>query len=194
VTEARRVVAIGGSWGGIVAVRSILSSLRLPAETAVAMVLHRQAVRSALADVLGRGSTLPVVEAEDKMPLTPGRVHVAPPDYHLLVERGYLSLSTEEAVKYSRPSIDVLFDSAAAAYGDRAVAVVLTGASDDGTDGARTIRRYGGTVIVQDPATAAQAVMPRSVVQAGLADHLADLDALPATITAVLGRDDEARS
>jgi two-component system, chemotaxis family, protein-glutamate methylesterase/glutaminase len=187
VTEAvRRLVAIGGSWGGFNALRTILQELRLPSDTAAVAVLHRQRVRSELVRVLARASRLPVEEAEDKMPLTPGTVHVAPPDYHLLVERGWLSLSTEEAVKYSRPSIDVLFESAAGSFTDRLVAVVLTGASDDGTDGAEAVRRHGGMVIVQDPRTAEQAIMPRAAIDAGAADLIVPLPELASALHRVL--------
>lgn len=129
-----------------------------------------------------------MVEAEDKQPLEPGTVHVAPPDYHLLVERGWLSLSTDAPVKYSRPSIDVMFESAAASFGERLVALVLTGASDDGTDGARAVRRYGGTVMVQDPATAEQAIMPQSVIDAGVADRVVALEQVTDVIAEVLHR------
>jgi two-component system, chemotaxis family, protein-glutamate methylesterase/glutaminase len=185
-SEVRRLVAIGGSWGGITALRTVLRDLTLPGDTSAVVVLHRQPVRSELTHVLGRGSRLPVQEAEDKAPLTPATVHVAPPDYHLLVERGWLSLSTDEPVKFSRPSIDVLFESAAGSFADQVVGVVLTGASDDGTDGARAVRRHGGMVIVQDPTTAEQAIMPRSVIDAGAADRIVPLPELATTIGAVL--------
>jgi two-component system, chemotaxis family, protein-glutamate methylesterase/glutaminase len=186
--QVRRLVAFGGSWGGITAMRTILEDLDLPDDTAAAVVLHRQAVRSELATVLGRASRLPVEEADDKTPLTPGTVHVAPPDYHLLVERGWLSLSTEEAVKFSRPSIDVLFETAAGSFNDRLIAVLLTGASDDGTDGARAVRRHGGMVIVQDPTSAEQAIMPTAAIDAGLADLVVPLDELAAALHRVLPR------
>jgi two-component system, chemotaxis family, protein-glutamate methylesterase/glutaminase len=182
VSGAHRLLAIGGSWGGIAAMRTILRDLHLPADTAAVTVLHRQPVRSELARVLARSSRLPVVEAEDKTALVAGTVHVAPPDYHLLVEEAWLSLSTEEAVKYSRPSIDVLFESAAGSFGHRLIAVVLTGASDDGTEGAIAVRRHGGKVIVQDPRTAEQPIMPQAVIDAGAADHVVPLDALVAAV------------
>ncbi|GGI04541.1 chemotaxis protein CheB [Egicoccus halophilus] len=188
MSAVRRLLVVGGSWGGITASQSVLRALELPADAATALVLHRQPIRSALAEVLGRGIGCPVEEAEDKMPLAPGRVYVAPPDYHLLVESGWLSLSTEEPVKYSRPAIDVLLESAADAFGPRLVAVILTGASTDGTDGARAVRRRGGTVIVQDPRTAEQPVMPQSVVTAGLADVVAPLRDLPAVIARAVDR------
>lgn len=183
---AHRLVVIGGSWGGLAAVRSILSSLTLPADTAAVIVLHRQPVRSSLTQVLDRAADLPVEEADDKAALSAGKVLVAPPDYHLLVERSWVALSTDAPVKYSRPSIDVTMDTAATSFGDRVVAVLLTGASDDGTDGARRVRRNGGTVIVQDPATAEQATMPRSAIDAGLAHEVVALRELPAAILAAL--------
>jgi two-component system, chemotaxis family, protein-glutamate methylesterase/glutaminase len=187
VTSAvRRLVAIGGSWGGIAAVRSILPRLTLPPDAAVVAVLHRQPVRSALAEVLSRGGGPGVEEAEDKTLLVPGMVHVAPPDYHLLVERGWLALSTEEPVRYSRPSIDVLLESAAASFGVGLVAVMLTAASEDGTEGARAVHRHGGKVIVQDPTTAADPTMPRAVIAAGVADSVVALTDLPSAIEEAL--------
>jgi two-component system chemotaxis response regulator CheB len=182
---AGRVVVVGGSWGGIAAMRSILPRLDLPTDAAVALVLHRRPTRSELANVLARTSRLPVEEVEDKAALVAGRVHLAPPDYHLLVEPGWFALSTDEPVRFSRPSIDVLFTSAAEVYGPSTVAVVLTGASDDGTDGARAVRRHGGKVIVEDPATAEQPIMPRSVIEAGAADHVVPIDELPPVVGAV---------
>lgn len=182
MSDVTRLVALGGSWGGITATQVILREIELPDDAAVVAVLHRQPIRSALADVLVRGSAYPVEEAEDKTPLRPGTVYLAPPDYHLLVEPAWLSLSTEDPVRYSRPSIDVLLESAAEAFGQRLVAVILTGASDDGTAGARAVHRRGGTVIVQDPKSAEQAVMPRSVIEAGVADRVVPLRELATTI------------
>ena len=189
MTGVRRLAVVGGSWGGITASQVILRDLDLPDDAALVLVLHRQPVRSALAEVLSRASAYPVEEAEDKTPLRPGRVYVAPPDYHLLVEPAWLALSTEEPVKFSRPSIDVLLESAADAFAHRVVAVILTGASDDGTAGARAVHRRGGTVIVQDPTSAEQPIMPRSVVEAGLAHQVVGLGDLSGVIgAAVRGR------
>lgn len=189
-----RVVVVGGSWGGIAATQVILRRLELPEGVAIVIALHRQAVRSPLAEVLARGNGFTVEEPEDKAPITGGVVHLAPPDYHLLVEPGWLALSTEPPVNHSRPSIDVLFESAAASFGDRVVAVVLTGASDDGTNGARVVRRHGGTVIVQDPAEAEKPVMPRSVIEADAADRVVALSDIPvAILDALTGPDGEGR-
>lgn len=183
-----RLVALGASWGGITAMRSILPELTLPSDTAMVAVVHRQPVRSSLAQTLARAGGPPVEEAEDKLPLKPGMVHIAPPDYHLLVEPGWLALSTEEPVKYSRPSIDVLLESAAASFGERLVAVMLTAASQDGADGARAVHRHGGHVVVQDPATAEDATMPMAVIAAGVADSVVALSDMAMAIEEQLNR------
>jgi two-component system chemotaxis response regulator CheB len=103
---------------------------------------------------------------EDKMPIEHGTVYVAPPDYHTLVEQGFFSLSTEAPVRYSRPSIDVAFGTAADSYGHRTVGVVLTGANSDGAEGLRLISDRGGLAVVQDPETAESPTMPRAAARA----------------------------
>jgi len=128
-------------------------------------------------------SPLPLEEAEDKMPLEPGHAYLAPPGYHLLVDDRSLALSTEAPVGYSRPSIDVLFESAAQSYGPGVVGVVLTGANKDGAAGAATIKRYGGRVLVQDPATADTATMPAATLAAVEADGVGSPVALAALLT-----------
>src|SRR6185295_11534453 len=107
-----------------------------------------------LLDLLNKHSAMPVVEPDDKDPLEDGHVYLAPPGYHLVVERGFLSLSLDPPVLFARPSIDVLLESAADSFGETAVAVVLTGSNDDGAFGAAAVKRAGGKVVVQDPATA----------------------------------------
>jgi two-component system chemotaxis response regulator CheB len=119
-----------------------------------------------------------VREAGDKDSIQPGRVYLAPPDYHLLVEPEGFALSTDEAVQYSRPSIDVLFDSAADTYGDRLIGVLLTGANEDGAYGLRRVRRRGGVTIVQDPETAERRTMPDAAIAAGAADLVLPLDGI----------------
>jgi two-component system, chemotaxis family, protein-glutamate methylesterase/glutaminase len=175
-----RLIAIGGSLGGIEAVSRLLGSLPegLPA---VAIVLHRRARDPGRLDqVLGRHSRIPVIEPDDKTPLVDGHAYLAPADYHLLVEPGCLSLSTEGPVRHARPAIDVLFESAADAYGHEVVAVVLTGASDDGARGAAEVRSRGGRVLVQHPDEARAPVAPRAAIAAGTADHVLPLDAIAA--------------
>jgi two-component system chemotaxis response regulator CheB len=132
--------------------------------------------------LLQDSTKLKVVEVEDKQPIGPGYVYVAPPDYHLLIDQGTFALSTDDLVLYSRPSIDVFFDSAADAYGPGTVGVVLTGANSDGSKGLKKIVERGGQAFVQDPATAevnvmpaaAHALVPRARIASleGIADHL----------------------
>jgi two-component system chemotaxis response regulator CheB len=109
---------------------------------------------------------LPVSEAEDKEAIVPGRVYLAPPDYHLLLEGGHLALSTEAPVCHARPSIDVLFESAADAYAHRAIGVILTGASHDGSQGLLSLQSQGGLAIVQEPTTAQSPTMPKAAIAA----------------------------
>jgi two-component system, chemotaxis family, protein-glutamate methylesterase/glutaminase len=161
----RRLVAIGASAGGFQALSLILG--RLPTEFAgsIAIVQHRRPDESSLlAELLGQRSRLPVVEPYHGTPLRPGHVYVAPADYHLLVEPGSVALSIDPPVNCSRPSIDVLFESAAAAYGRRAVGVVLTGANSDGAHGAARLAAAGAALLVQDPATADAPACPTAAL------------------------------
>jgi two-component system chemotaxis response regulator CheB len=155
------MIAIGGSLGSTQALRGILS--RLPASFAppVVVVLHRHRESDdALIEMLAKSSQLPVGEACDKDVVAPGRVTIGPCDYHLLIEGDHFSLSVDEPVQYARPSIDVLFESAADAYGQHLLGLVLTGASRDGCAGAARIRHQGGIVAIQDPSTAEAPLLP----------------------------------
>ena len=159
---------MGASWGGLAAVTRILRELPRDLGTAIAIAQHRRAGSgSALAEVLAHECALPVDEAEDKQPIEPNRVYVAPSDYHLLVEPGHFALSVDERVQFARPSIDVLFESAADAYRERLLGVLLTGANDDGAAGLAAIRARGGCTVVQDPSTAERREMPDSAIAAG---------------------------
>src|SRR5437763_12162393 len=122
-----------------------------------------------LADVLSNYSVLPVCEAEDKELLEPGRVYLAPADYHVLVDGNHIALAVDEPVNHSRPSIDVLFESAAAAFGSRTIAVLLTGLGSDGAAGIAAVRAAGRRTVVQEPASALRAAMPQAGVGAGAA-------------------------
>jgi two-component system chemotaxis response regulator CheB len=177
------IVVVGASLGGTKALTSLLSALPDRFALPLAIVLHRSADGDAtLRHLLQRHSTLPVLEAEDKMPLAAGHVYLAPADYHLLVGSTEFSLSTEAPVGFARPSIDVLFESASAAHGSKALGVVLTGASADGAQGAAKIRERGGTVVVQDPETAECPVMPRAAIAADAASSILPLEAIPALL------------
>lgn len=174
---AFELIVVGGSWGGMRAIASVLDALPAGFELPVVVAQHRPVGGDdVLEQVLARHSRLEVVAPSDKEPLLPGRVYVAPPDYHLIVEPGHLSLSTDELVQFARPSIDVLFESAAHAYGDRAVGVLLTGVNEDGAAGLARIAAAGGFTIAQDPATAEQAEMPSAAVARGAARRVLPLE------------------
>ena len=186
------IVLVGVSAGGLDAVSTILRGMPATFALALVVVQHRSKESTLLCELLQDVSPLPVAEATDKEPVEAGRVYLAPPDYHLLVEAGYLSLSLEEPASYSRPSIDLAFESAAYSYAERTVGVVLTGANGDGAHGLRRIVDGGGIAIVQDPATAQVPVMPTIALQlvpeaevvplAGIAGRLS---ALPGAIRAL---------
>jgi two-component system chemotaxis response regulator CheB len=162
------VVAIGASWGGLAALRELLGALPGDFAAPIVVVQHRMSSGDdeLLPALLNSATALSVREATDKSPLAAGEVVVAPPDYHMLVEPGAVALSADAPVQFSRPSIDVLLESAAEAYRERAVGVILTGANDDGADGLAAIRRRGGLAIVQDPADAVRTEMPQAALNA----------------------------
>ena len=167
-------LVIGASAGGVEALQAIARSLPADLRAAVMVVLHLPPDRpSGLAELLAPQCALPVAEALDKQPAPCGAVVIAPPDYHLLVEPdGSLALSVDEPVRYSRPAIDPLFESAAVAYGPRLLALLLTGGSDDGSAGVAAVRRGGGTVWIQDPRTAVASTMPAAAIAEAGADEV----------------------
>jgi len=163
---AYEIVVIGTSWGGLLALKELVRGLPASFGLPVVVVQHRHRQSDNLLSILLQDQTsLPVCEIEDKAPITPGHVHVAPADYHVLIEDGYFSLTTEAPVAYSRPSIDVTFESVADQYGARAVGVVLTGANADGSRGLKRIADRGGLAIVQMPQTAESPAMPTAAVR-----------------------------
>lgn len=172
-TEA---IVIGGSAGGLDALSVILPALPPGFPLAVAVVLHVPATRNHLVELLLARARLPVKEAEDKETFAPGTIYLAPPSYHLLVEQNHcLALSVDEAVNFSRPSIDVLFESAADACGPTLVGVLLTGANEDGARGLARIKAAGGLTIVQSPDSAAVSVMPEAGIRLSPIDHILPL-------------------
>ena len=175
---AYELIVVGGSWGGMRAVGSVLEALPAGYELPIAVALHRPAGSGdeLLEQMLARSTALAVVAAQDKEPLLPGHVYVAPSDYHLIVEPGHLALSTDEVVQFARPSIDVLFETAAASYGQRAVGVLLTGVNEDGAAGLERIAAAGGFTVAEDPATAERAEMPAAAVARGAARRVLPLE------------------
>ena len=183
------LVVMGSSWGGLRAVSAVLSGLPTDLAAAVVVAQHRSATSTgALARIFEVRGGLPIREVEDKDPIEPGCVYLAPADYHLLVEPGAFSLSLEPRVQFSRPSIDVLFESAADSYGRRVMAIVLTGANEDGADGLRRVRAAGGITVVQDPAGAESAVMPAAAVATGAADKVLPLADIAPFVVQLCGR------
>lgn len=180
-------IVVGGSSGGIDALLYMLPALPATLRAAVLVVMHLPRDRpSLLAEIFRHRCGLPLKEAHDKDAIAPGTVYFAPPDYHLLVDAGpRLALSVDAPVHFSRPSIDVLFESAADQYGERLLGILLSGANEDGARGLQAIAAAGGLVVVQDPASASMPAMPQAALArvavphvlppAGIADLLAHL-------------------
>lgn len=175
-----RLTVVGGSWGGLDALGRLVALLEPGRSMAVAAALHRapNGLEGALVSYLRARARLPVHEAEDKDEIEPGHIYLAPADYHLLVEPGRFALSIDAPVHYSRPSIDLLFESAADAYGATAAAVVLTGANDDGCRGLYEVKRRGGVTLVQDPSTAVRREMPDAAIATGVVDQILPVEQL----------------
>jgi two-component system chemotaxis response regulator CheB len=191
--DACDALVIGASAGGIEALLRLLPALPADATLAVMVVLHLpRGMPSSLADIFAPKCAFSVVEAEDKEPIAPGHLYFAAPDYHLLVDRdvdgaSILALSADDPVNYSRPSIDVLFESAADHFGERVAGIVLTGANADGAEGLATIGRAGGVTIVQDPDDAYSTTMPSAAIARGAIDHVLPLEGI-ADLLRGLGR------
>lgn len=177
-------IAIGTSAGGVEALSLLLPALPPGLRAAVFVVIHLPRQRpSHLVEIFQPKCALPVREAQDKERVEPGTIYFAPPDYHLLVDRGpAIALSVDDLVNFSRPSVDVLFESAADVYGSRLLGIILTGASQDGAAGLQAIRRAGGATIVQEPATAQVAVMAESALKQGPADFVLSLEEIAARL------------
>lgn len=173
---AFQLVVIGTSLGGLNALKLLLGRLPTSFPVAVVVVQHRHKDSDhVLSSFLQQHIILPLKEVEDKDLLVPGQIYLAPPDYHLLVDGDYLALSTDEPVWFARPSIDVLFESAADCYGSKVIGVILTGANHDGAHGLAQIKAAGGVAIVQDPTTAECQIMPQAAIAATPVDAVLPL-------------------
>lgn len=179
---AHEMVVIGTSAGGLDAVCRLLRLLPADLRLSILVVQHRSPDSDALCDVLQDCSALPVHDVIDKEPIVPGNVYLAPPDYHVLVEEDHFSLTVDEPVAYSRPSIDVSLESAADSWGQRLVGIVLTGANRDGAAGLRRVRDAGGLALVQTPATAEVDIMPAAAAAAVPDAELLTLEELAARL------------
>jgi two-component system chemotaxis response regulator CheB len=173
-----KVVGVASSAGGVKALSALLSSLKADFPSPVVIVQHVDPTHpSMMADILNRRSQLVIKQAREGDKLAPGTVFIAPPDHHLLVNPdGTLSLSHSELVHFVRPSADLLFESLAASYGARSIAVVLTGSGQDGSLGVTAIKKVGGTVIAQDEESSEFFGMPRAAIATGDVDYVVPLD------------------
>jgi two-component system chemotaxis response regulator CheB len=184
------IIGIAASAGGLMALTEVLAALPADLPVPVVVVQHLDPRhRSLMAEILDRRTALQVREAQEGDDLRAGTVYIAPPDYHLLVNGGgTLSLSQSKLVHFVRPSADLLFESMAASYGDRAIAVVLSGSGKDGSLGVEGVKRMGGTVIVQEIASAQFGGMPAAAIETGCVDFVLCLDEIAgALITLVTG-------
>lgn len=173
-----KVVVIGGSAGSLEVLLKILPRIVIVPDFAIVIVLHRKnSEDNTLEELIALKTMIPVVEVEDKTPLLPGAIYIAPSDYHLLFEKdGTLSLDISEKINYSRPSIDLAFESSADAYGPSLVGILLSGANADGTAGLKAIKAFGGITIVQHPETAEMPFMPRNAIVQASPDHVFEVN------------------
>jgi two-component system, chemotaxis family, protein-glutamate methylesterase/glutaminase len=181
-------VVIGVSAGGLAALTRILGVLPANYPVPIVVVQHRSRdERFLLEEVLQAKCKINIRQAEEKETIFGGAVYFAPPDYHLLIEQnGTFSLTYDEPVNYSRPSIDVLFETAAVVFGSKLAGIILTGANSDGSRGMKKISRHGGTTIAQDPATAEYPDMPQSAIKTGYIQKIMDLDAIGKFLLALM--------
>lgn len=188
MADSDAVVVVGASLGGIGALRAIFS--RLPADfpAPVLVAMHVGSSESVLPTILSMSSALPVRHARDGAPLEPGAILVAPPNRHLLVERQRVRLSHGPKENHARPAIDPLFRSAAIAHGSRVIGVVLSGNLDDGVVGLQAIKDYGGTAVVQDPASAEAACMPQSALRYVDVDYCLPLEDIASMLVKLAAR------
>lgn len=181
------IVVIGASTGGVKAIGVLAAALPADFAAAVLVVLHIGAHKSVLPWLLNRRGLLPARHPEDRDPIRPGHIYVAPPDHHLLVEPGHVRLSRGPRENWARPAVDPLFRSAARAYGPGVVGVVLTGGLNDGTAGLFEVKQRGGLTIVQDPADAISPSMPRSALRHVAVDHCLPLVDIPTLLAELVG-------
>lgn len=182
------LIAIGASAGGLPALVDVLSSINsdFPAVVIVQHLDPRH--KSQMAALLARKTRKRVKEAEDGESLVGGTIYIGPPDEHLLVSGGKIQLAHSRLIRFSRPSIDIMFGSVAATYGARAIGVILSGSNRDGADGIAAIKRAGGITVAQDPATAEYRIMPQAAIDTGCVDLTVPLDKIGKTLTQLFAK------
>ncbi len=178
--DKRNIVVIGASAGGFDAIQKIVAGLPPTLDASIFIVWHMSPdIRGILPEVLNRLQTLPAEHAVDMEPLKTGRIYVAPPDHHLLLEKDRVRVTKGPKENRFRPAVDPLFRSAALTFGSRVIGVILSGALDDGTAGLWTIKQHGGMAIVQDPHDAEVPSMPQSALRTVEADHCVPVSQIP---------------
>jgi two-component system chemotaxis response regulator CheB len=188
------MIAVGASWGGLKALRALVHGLPAHFRVPITFVQHRSKDSGALRELLQDCTSLRVCEVDDKQPIMGGYVYLAPPDYHLLVDGDVFSLSVDEPVRFSRPSIDVFFESVAERFGPEGVGVVLTGANEDGAEGLRQIAARGGRAVVQDPRTAESPIMPRAALRVVPTAHILPLERMSPYLISLATSEENARA
>jgi len=184
LNSTQKIIVIGGSAGSLHVILYILAHLRADLTIPIVIILHRKNDSdSSLSQLMGLRTNLPVKEADDKEAILPGNVYLAPADYHLLIETDKnFSLDDSEKINFSRPSIDVTFQTAAEAYGEGVTAILLSGANSDGVEGLAIIKSLKGTITVQDPKTAQVPYMPQQAIDAMPIDQILTVEQLPVFI------------
>lgn len=172
------VLAVGASWGGVEALSQLVAALPQEWSIPIVIVQHQHALSgTALERILSRLTSMTVIDVDDKLEIMPRHIYIAPANYHLLVESDRtFSLSIDSPVNFSRPSIDVTFAEMAAVFGERMIAILLTGANDDGVEGMRAVHGAGGFTIAQDPQEATVPTMPKAAIDAGVVDKVVVLN------------------
>ena len=177
------LVAIGASAGGLPALSALLGTLDSEFPPVVVVQHLDPRHKSQLATLLSRKTRKPIKEAEDGEPITQGMIYIGPPDEHLLVAHGRIQLAHSRLIRFSRPSIDIMFGSVAAIYGEHAIGVILSGSNRDGADGIAAIRRAGGITIAQDPITAEYRIMPQAAIDTGCVDLVVPLEKMGSVLS-----------
>ncbi|PYV55280.1 MAG: chemotaxis protein CheB [Acidobacteria bacterium] len=178
-----RLVAIGASAGGLAALSALIDGLNSEFPPIVVVQHLDPHHKSHLASVLARKTRKPVKEAEDGEPISQSTIYIGPPDEHLLVAQGRIQLAHSRLIRFSRPSIDLLFAAVAAIYGEHSIGVILSGSNRDGADGIAAIRRAGGVTIAQDPVSAEYRVMPQAAIDTGCVDLVVPLDQMGSVLS-----------
>ncbi len=185
---AHDILVIGASAGGVEALKTLIAGLPNGLRASLFIVMHIPATRpSALPEILSRSGPLPALHATEGMRIEQGKIYVAPPGHHLLLEQGSVHLGTGPKERYVRPAADVLFRSAASAYGSRVVGIVLTGIGQDGTAGLQAVKQSGGVTVVQDPTEAAWSSMPQSALEQVEVDYTLPLLRLAPLLIRLVG-------